>query len=262
VSLKGDVALETTELSVSFGGVRAVDAVSLQLGAGQLVGLIGPNGAGKTTTIDAISGFVPAQGRVVLGGDDVTGWSPHRRARRGLVRTWQSMELFDDLTLEENCRVAAEPVTTGRLVRDVLLGPRADRVGDDVARDALDRVGLASVGGCHPDEVSLGQRKLAGVARALAAQPSVLLLDEPAAGLDTTESQVLGERLRALLGPGLTMLLVDHDMGLVLSVCDHVYVIDFGRVIASGPPAAVRSDERVVAAYLGRSADRTSEASP
>jgi branched-chain amino acid transport system ATP-binding protein len=247
--------LETRALAVSFGGVRAVDGVDLAVPPGRLVGLIGPNGAGKTTTIDAMCGFVPARGRVLLHGEDVSERPPHDRARRGLVRTWQSMELFDDLTIEENCRVAAEPATTRQAVRDVLgRSRRADAEAAERARDALEQVGLADVARRHPDEVPLGQRKLAGVARALASGPSVLVLDEPAAGLDSAESATLGRRLRGLLDRGIAMLLVDHDMGLVLSVCDELYVLDFGRVIASGPPAAVRADERVIAAYLGREA--------
>jgi branched-chain amino acid transport system ATP-binding protein len=247
------VLLRTTDLAVSFGGVNALDGVDLVVPTGQLVGLIGPNGAGKTTTIDALTGFVAARGRIELAGEDITDWSPDRRARAGLVRTWQSLELFDDLTVEENCRVAAEPPSLRRAVRDVFLPGRA-AIADDVAW-AMDLVGISAVAGRHPDELSLGQRKLAGVARALAARPRLVLLDEPAAGLDTDESTVLGAVLRRLIDEGLTVLLVDHDMGLVLSVCDTIHVLDFGRFIAHGSPAAIRADPRVVAAYLGGTAD-------
>ncbi len=223
--------LEVRDLSVRFGGVRAVDGVDLDVDAGALVGLIGPNGAGKTTLIDALTGFVPARGEVRFDGRDLSGLAPHRRARAGLVRTWQSLELFDDLTVEENLSVAADDA--------------------DAVAEALAVVDLAEVAGRLPTELSQGQRKLVGVARALAAGPSLICLDEPAAGLDSTESVALGERLRAIVDGGTAILLVDHDMGLVLSVSDHVAVLEFGQVIAEGSPAEVRADERVVAAYLG-----------
>jgi branched-chain amino acid transport system ATP-binding protein len=227
--------------------------VSLSVEAGTLTGLIGPNGAGKTTWIDAVSGFVPSTGRVRFDGTDVGDWRPDRRSRAGLVRTWQSVELFDDLTVEENCRVAAGPLTGARLLDDLVRpsAAGASRAADDPVAWALAEVGLAAVAARRPEELSLGQRKLAGVARALASGPSLVLLDEPAAGLDTAESAELGATLRRLVDGGLTIVLVDHDMGLVLSVCDHVHVLDFGRLIAQGPPATVRRDERVVEAYLG-----------
>lgn len=241
--------LRTVDLTVNFGGVTALDALSMEVPTGALVGLIGPNGAGKTTTIDALTGFVPCRGRTVFDGDDISDWPADRRARRGLVRTWQSLELFDDLTLEENCRVAAEPPRLATAVADVFR-PGRDRHHAPVER-ALDLLALTPLAGRYPHELSLGQRKLAGVARALAASPRLVLLDEPAAGLDSDESLLLGEHLRSLVDEGITILLVDHDMGLVLSVCDHLYVLDFGRLIASGPPEAIRTDREVIAAYLG-----------
>jgi ABC-type branched-subunit amino acid transport system ATPase component len=252
--------LQTTELSVSFGGVHAVDRVSLSVGAGELVGVIGPNGAGKTTTIDALTGVVPARGRVHLAGEDISSWAPARRARAGLARTWQSVELFDDLSVAENCRVAAAPPAWRRALHDLIRpsqGSASDGV-DDTVLAALDEVGLADAADRQPAQLSLGQRKLAGLARALAADPCVLLLDEPAAGLDTDESEALGAVLRRLVTRSADegerargMVLIDHDMGLVLSVCDRVYVLEFGRVIAEGTPGEIRRDERVVAAYLG-----------
>ena len=244
--------LEATDLTVRFGGVVAVDHLALAVAPRSLVGLIGPNGAGKTTTIDALTGFVPHQGRITLGSRNLDGRDAHERARLGLVRTWQSLALFDDLTVRENCLVAAVPPGWLAMARDLVAPGRAGEAS--AADDALELLGLGPIANRRPTELSLGERKLVAVARALAQRPRVLLLDEPAAGLDTTESMVLGERLRALLDLDLAILLVDHDMGLVLSVCDRVVVLDFGQVLAEGPPAAIRSDPRVVEAYLGASA--------
>jgi branched-chain amino acid transport system ATP-binding protein len=242
--------LEIEGLRVVFGGVAAVDGVSFGVPEGSLVGLIGPNGAGKTTLIDAVTGFVsPASGVVRFLGHDLTGVSPHLRARRGLVRTFQSVELFDDLTVRDNLRAAANRRSVWQSLGD-LFAPRWH--GDESAIDrALDVVGLRDAADTLPSELSQGQRKLAGVARALACRPSVVLLDEPAAGLDGTETLALGQRLRDVVDDGVTILLVDHDMGLVLGTCDHIVVLNFGRVLAEGTPDQIRRDDRVVAAYLG-----------
>jgi branched-chain amino acid transport system permease protein len=223
--------LKVTGLSVAFGGVHALDNVDLEVRQGELVGLIGPNGAGKTTLIDAITGFVPCTGSVELDGHDIARMAPFARARRGLSRTWQNTDLFDDLEVGENVTVAA-------------------RDGAD-PEQILGLVDLAWAAPAMPDELSEGARKLVGVARALAGHPRLLCLDEPGAGLDARESEELGRSLRELADRGQSTLLIDHDMGLVLSICDRVVVLEFGRVIANGPPEAVRQDERVIAAYLG-----------
>ncbi len=244
--------LTTAGMSVTFGGLRAVNEVDLVVEAGTLVGLIGPNGAGKTTFIDGITGFVPTSGRINLDGRDISGLPADRRAGLGLGRTWQSLELFDDLTVAENLQVAAERQSAGSFLAD-LVHPRRqrDHGGVDYALDVLD---LADLAARMPNELSQGQRKLVSAARALAARPKLVCMDEPAAGLDTAESQALGARLRRIIDAGITILLVDHDMGLVLTVCDYIYVIEFGVVIAQGPPSEIRSDARVIEAYLGQSA--------
>jgi ABC-type branched-subunit amino acid transport system ATPase component/ABC-type branched-subunit amino acid transport system permease subunit len=230
-------ALGVDHLTVRYGGVVAVNDVSLRVEAGQIVGLIGPNGAGKTSVIDAVTGFAAAAGCVELSGRRIDTLAPHARVRAGVARTFQSLELYDDLSVEENVSVAA------------LGGRQADRRAA-VAR-ALESVGIAALRDRPAGELSQGERQLVSIARACVAEPAVLLLDEPAAGLDTDEGTLLGERVRAICSTGTAMLLVDHDVNLVLSVCDRVYVLDFGAVIAEGPPGAIRADRAVADAYLG-----------
>ena len=229
--------LKVDSVSVQYGAVTAVSEVSFEVFDGEIVGLIGPNGAGKTTLIDAISGFASASGHITLDGADVTDLAPHRRSRRGLGRTFQDVELYDDLSVRENVTVGAR-------------GGKASTSGESVD-DVLGLLDLHSVADVTVASLSQGQRQLVSMARVLAGNPSVALLDEPAAGLDSNESRWLGERLRAVRNNGMTMLLVDHDMELVLSVCDRIIVLDLGKVIASGTPDAIRADENVIRAYLG-----------
>ncbi|MCU1345081.1 MAG: putative transporter ATP-binding protein, partial [Acidimicrobiia bacterium] len=231
--------LSLRDVSVTYGGVRAVDLVTFDIATGSIVGLVGPNGAGKTSLIDAITGFAASTGRIQLAGQPMSDLRPHQRVKQGLSRTFQAIELYDDLSVLEN-------ITVG-------LNTRA-RGGDDAIIDrTLATLGITEFRDIAAGDLSQGQRQLVSIARALVAQPKVLLLDEPAAGLDSTESMWLGQRLRNVRDGGVTILLVDHDVGLVFDLCDEVHVLDFGQLIASGPPDEVRRDPRVAAAYLGAS---------
>ena len=219
-----------------FGGVQVLDGVDVDLEAGRITGLIGPNGAGKTTLVDVLLGLAPhSEGTVALDGARIDKLSTHERARLGIARTFQSLELFDDLSVHENLLVAAES-----------RGVSADEV-----EATLERLGLEALRDRVAGALSPSERKTAGLGRALASAPSVLLLDEPAAGLDPDERRVLGSAIRAVAETGVAVLLVDHDLDLVLDVCDRVVVLDLGIVIYDGDPAGVRTDERVAAAYLG-----------
>jgi branched-chain amino acid transport system ATP-binding protein len=247
--------LQTSGLTVTYGGLNANDNVNISVEPGKLTGLIGPNGAGKTTFIDAITGFTrPSSGTIHFDGSEINDLTPDARAHKGLSRTFQSLELFEDLTVRDNLLVAAEKPRWYSAFVDVFRPGRKDRDLEDQVDWALGVIGLQAVGDRLPSDLSHGQRKLVGVSRALAARPKVILLDEPAAGLDTTESQVLGTHLRDFLKRDITVFLIDHDMGLVLNVCDYIYVLDFGRIIAEGTPAQVRANPAVIGAYLGEHA--------
>jgi branched-chain amino acid transport system ATP-binding protein len=235
-------------VSVRFGGVPALDEVALEVAEGSVTGLIGPNGAGKTTLFNVISGLqAPTAGRVLLGGRDVGRLDPYRRARLGVGRTFQRLELFTDLSVRDNLRVAGEIRSTWRWANRVRPG--------EVARETervLDLVGLGAVADAPVGDVPTGTARVVELGRALMTRPKLLLLDEPASGQTEAETVAFGALLRRLVGDhGLTILLVEHDMSLVMGVCDTVHVLDFGRVIASGPPEAVRADARVLDAYLG-----------
>jgi branched-chain amino acid transport system ATP-binding protein len=231
--------LRAEEITVSFGGRRVLDGVSLTAEAGRVTGLIGPNGAGKSTLFDVVCGLRrPRTGLVRLDGRDITREGPARRARRGMSRTFQHLELFGRLSVRDNLLVAAE------------LGPQrrhAARAADAVLR----RLGLTAVADDPADALPTGLARLVEVGRALVLGPCVLLLDEPAAGQDAEETQRFAALLRSLAEEGTAVLLVEHDMSLVMNVCDEVHVLDLGSVVASGPPARVQHDETVLAAYLG-----------
>lgn len=247
--------LETRNLTVNFGGVIAVNDVSLSCAPGQLTGLIGPNGAGKTTFVDAVTGFLPdnARGDVLFDGANIDGLAPHKVAHAGLTRTWQSLELFDDITVRSNLDVASTRLTPAKAVRDYFGGTKRD----ERIEATLARLGLESAAESYPSDLSQGQRKLVGVARALVADAKMLVLDEPAAGLDKVETVWFGDQLRTLVDEGVPMLLIDHDMSLVLRVCDVIQVLEYGSLIASGTPESIRNNPDVIHAYLGSTgADR------
>lgn len=247
--------LRVEGVTVRYGGVVAVNDASLRVQAGEIVGLIGPNGAGKTSLIDAISGFARYTGDVRVDESSVMGWAPHRISRRGVSRTWQSPDLFSDLTTEQNIAVGMEhgrPIATA--LADVR-NPNRTRLEPSRDLEILASLGLVETASLSSSSLSLGQQKLAGVARAMASSSSILLLDEPAAGLNTHESEKLGRRLRELANNGFGLLLVDHDMDLVFSTCDRIVVLVFGVVIAEGTPSEIRANPAVVEAYLGMALD-------
>jgi branched-chain amino acid transport system ATP-binding protein len=243
--------LEVSGVSVRFGGLVAVSDVSLDVPAGQVTGLIGPNGAGKTTLFNVITGLqAPTHGRVRLDGVDITKWSAARRARAGIARTFQRLEVFGSLSVRDNVLTAAE------LRRGFdRSAPSATKVTDEV----LERVGASAYARAAADAVPTGVARLVEVARALALSPQVLLLDEPSSGLSPSETETFGQLLCDLAAAGTAVLLVEHDVDLVMHVCDRLHVLDFGRLIGAGTPAEVRADPIVQQAYLGATPELTAQ---
>jgi branched-chain amino acid transport system ATP-binding protein len=235
--------LEVREVGVRFGGLQALDEVSLEVEAGRVTGLIGPNGAGKTTLFNVVTGLqAPTTGQVVIDGQDITLAKPHVRARKGIGRTFQRLETFGTLSARDNVLVGAE-------MRRRWSRERFDV--REVADGLIDRVGLRAVADEKVDKLPTGTARLVEVARALACKPRVLLLDEPSAGLNENETGALGSLLRELAGDGLGVLLVEHDMSFVMGACDYIHVLDFGRLIAAGSPTDIQANPDVRAAYLG-----------
>ena len=256
--LRSGAVLTARQLTVRFGGVHALDQVSVDVAAGEVLGVIGPNGAGKTTLFNVICGFVaPQSGTIAWRGRDVTGTRPDRLTRLGIARTLQGVGLFEHLTVLENVMVGAERFRRTWPLMAMLGLPRSDRderALRDRAMAALERVGAADTAQRLPQTLPYAGRKRVALARALAAEPDLLLLDEPAGGLDPAELSELAQLVRSLV-PATSVMLVDHHMDLVTSVCDRVVVLDFGRVIAAGDPPVVRQNPQVLEAYLGRDAE-------
>jgi branched-chain amino acid transport system ATP-binding protein len=234
--------LRVRGVRVRFGGNAVLDNVDLDAEAGEVTGLIGPNGAGKTTLFNVIVGLQQSSGVVSLDGNDLSHLAPHRRARAGLARTFQRLELFSLLSVRRTIRVAAD--IHRRTRRDRTIDP--DRAADAI----IERLGLAEVADTRVDQLPTGQARLVEVGRALATQPKVLLLDEPASGQTDDETNRFAALLRELAAEGMAVVLVEHDVQLVMRVCRQVCVLDLGRVICTGPPAVVQADELVLDAYL------------
>ncbi len=246
--------LEVVDLSVRYGGNLALDRVSLTAPVGRLTGLIGPNGAGKTTTFNVCSGLLrPAAGRVIFRGEDVSGRSPAARARRGIGRTFQRMELFNSMTVAENVALGREAGLAGSNPFRQLIGTRRTAAAvRDAVDEALEVCGIVDLASQPAGSLSTGQRRSVELARAYAGDYRLLLLDEPSAGLDSSESEHFGTILvRMVHQRGLGILLVEHDMTLVMGVCEHLIVLDFGCLIFEGTPAETRLSPIVRAAYLG-----------
>jgi ABC-type branched-subunit amino acid transport system ATPase component len=242
--------LAVRSVSVAFGAVQALDNVDLHVAAGEVVGVVGANGAGKTTLIDAITGFVRGNGSVELDGRDLSAMSTHARARQGLGRSWQNLELIEDLSVIDNLRVASDTDRWWSVLTD-LVWPRRGSPTAATLR-TLDALGLTDHFADMPAELSTGTRKLVGLARAIASEPSVLLLDEPCSGLDHHEREEVGKVIRLLAERwGMGVLLVEHDVHMVRRVSDRVIALDFGKVIAEGSPDTVLSHPRVIAAFVG-----------
>jgi branched-chain amino acid transport system ATP-binding protein len=238
-----NTVLRVADVAVRFGGVNALSEVNLTARPRQITGLIGPNGAGKTTLFNVITGLQePTRGRVFINGEDVSHLSTHKRARMGVARTFQRLEVFGSLTAYENVLAAAE---FHRSWSDDDTPPR------EVADEVIDLVGLGTVADARVDGLPTGLARLVELGRALATRPRLLLLDEVGSGLNHEETTALGELMTELARNGISVLLVEHDMELVMDVCHRIHVLDFGRIICTGTPAEVQQDTHVKAAYLG-----------
>jgi ABC-type branched-subunit amino acid transport system ATPase component len=248
-------ALATNEVQVRFGGINAVDGVSITVGAGEIVGLIGTNGAGKSTLMNAIGGFVPSHGEVQLLDQKVSSLSPAGRARKGLGRTFQSATLFPELSVRESVQLALEGRhRTGLLAAALCLPPsvRMERKRRAEADELIDFLGLGRYAQSYISDLSTGTRRIVEIAGLLALDARVLCLDEPTAGLAQRETEAFGPLIKEIQRElGASVLAIEHDMPLIMSISDRVYCLDLGRLIAEGSPAAVRGDPAVIASYLG-----------
>lgn len=256
--------LSVEGLGIAFGGLRAVDNVSFSVNPGEIVSVIGPNGAGKTTLFNMISGvYMPKSGKVKLSGEEVTGFSPHLLARRGMSRTFQNLQIFQNMTVLENAIAGFHLREKGSVFADLLGLPasrRRSREAQAGARELLARVGLANAAELEAGNLSYGALKRLEIARALALDTKVLLLDEPAAGCNAVETEEIDHLIAEVAASGVAILLVEHDMKMVMRISNHIVVLDHGVKIAEGDPAAVARNPDVIAAYLGTQAQEASHA--
>ena len=247
--------LAVENVSVAFGGVRALNDVSLGLDSGGIYGLIGPNGAGKTTLFNVLTGVVaPDAGRLNLAGQDITATPAHLRARAGLSRTFQNLALFPSMTVEQNIRAGLLGNRHNGWVASMLGASASDVQATSAVNEVLRQLGLEREAGLPVTILPLGLRKKVELARAIVSRPKLLLLDEPAAGLSANDIPALCDLIRRLQGAGTTVLVVEHHMALVMALCEQIFVLDFGTLIAQGSPSEIRQHPDVLRAYLGTEA--------
>jgi branched-chain amino acid transport system ATP-binding protein len=252
--MKGLLTIE--KLTMEFGGLTAVNELSLELAPGELMGLIGPNGAGKTTVFNMVTGNLPpTRGKIVFDGKEITGRKPHKITAQGIARTFQNIRLFNDLTVFENVMVSFHYQIRSSFLGGILGLPRyrhEAKAARDTAAHLLEEVRLADLAGEKAGRLPYGQQRRLEIARALATRPKLILLDEPAAGMNPTETESLIDLILRLKGEyGLTVLLIEHDMTVVMGICERLTVLDYGHTIAEGTPEEIQNNERVIQAYLG-----------
>lgn len=254
MTVEGSNLLQVSELGKRFGGFEAVSDLSFELKTGEIMGLVGPNGAGKTTTFNLISGFLrPSSGTVIFRGVDITGLGPDRIASKGLVRTFQLNRLFSSLSVVDNIRNGCHLLTRGGIGRFLLPPPKTEHAElEDRVEQIIQTVGLSEQRDARAEDLSYGDQKLLGIGIAMAAGPELVMLDEPFAGMNQTETSRCAALVKQMVGNGISIFLVDHNMRAIMGICNRVLVLNFGRKIAEGEPEKIQSDPEVLACYLGK----------